>query len=45
MPRERSPDRDKAKQIWLESNGKLKPGPCCRARTRGNSDTEMEEPG
>ncbi|MDR6883779.1 phage terminase small subunit [Bacillus sp. 3255] len=24
MPRERSPDRDKAKQIWLGSNGKLK---------------------
>ncbi|MGQ7886843.1 phage terminase small subunit [Paenibacillus sp. WC2504] len=24
MPRERSPDRDKAKQIWLESTGKLK---------------------
>ncbi|NOU68374.1 terminase [Paenibacillus sp. LMG 31461] len=24
MPRERSPDRDKAKQIWISSNGKLK---------------------
>ncbi|CAH1202959.1 hypothetical protein PAECIP111891_02169 [Paenibacillus allorhizoplanae] len=24
MPRERSPDRDKARQIWLGSNGKLK---------------------
>lgn len=24
MPRERSPDRDKAKQIWLDSNGKMK---------------------
>ncbi|WP_246239270.1 phage terminase small subunit-related protein [Paenibacillus anseongensis] len=24
MPRERSPDRDKAKQIWFENNGKLK---------------------
>jgi uncharacterized protein YjcR len=24
MPRERSPDRDKAKQIWLGSDGQMK---------------------